>query len=96
MLALTVLVLFLALLPPFVSEKWRAVVMHAFSPVCHQMSARSPFLGGVQIAVCDRCIGIYLGLVLGVATIGGVRRVWRSLGRHGRFVGHQNACPIEI
>lgn len=38
--------------------------MGAFSAVCHQLPARSPHLDGVQLAVCHRCLGIYLGLPL--------------------------------
>lgn len=36
-----------------------------FSPVCHQDPARSFTLLGHQWAVCHRCSGIYLGLLLG-------------------------------
>ena len=38
----------------------------AFSPFCHQISERSFHLFGVQLAVCARCTGIYLGLPLGI------------------------------
>ena len=38
----------------------------AFSPFCHQISERSFHLFGVQLAVCARCTGIYLGLLLGI------------------------------
>ncbi len=55
----------LAVLPPFVSEGWRAALMQAFSGVCHQLPARSPHWHGVQLAVCDRCFGIYGGLLAG-------------------------------
>ena len=37
-----------------------------FSPFCHQISSRSFHLFGVQLAVCARCTGIYLGLLLGI------------------------------
>lgn len=50
------------MLPPFVGEKARHVVMAVFSGVCHQLPDRSPQLGGVQLAVCHRCLGIYLAL----------------------------------
>ena len=39
--------------------------MHAFDPLCHQIAARSPHLHGVQLAVCHRCFGVYLGLASG-------------------------------
>ncbi len=57
----------LALSPPFLSSPWDAVVMHAYAPVCHQMSVRTPHIGEIQIALCDRCTGIYLGVVVGAA-----------------------------
>lgn len=33
--------------------------MAVFSTVCHQIPGRSPFVEGVQLAVCHRCVGIY-------------------------------------
>lgn len=48
-----------ALLPPFVGEELRHALMAVYSGVCHQISARSPSISGVQLAVCHRCIGIY-------------------------------------
>ncbi len=62
-------ILLLGLSPPFLPSKWGALVMHVFAPVCHQMSVRSPHIGEIQIAFCDRCTGIYLGLVIGVLVV---------------------------
>lgn len=76
----------LAVSPPLLSAKWQSIVFHVFSPVCHQIPVRSPHIGGVQLAICDRCTGIYLGLVLGVATVGWGRVLWRSAGQYSRFV----------
>lgn len=36
-----------------------------FSPVCHQDPARSLWLFGAPVAVCARCLGMYLGAALG-------------------------------
>ena len=66
-------VLALAWLPPVVSPEVRAVLMQAFAPLCHQMPARSPHVDGVALAVCDRCMGIYGGLVLGMGLAASVR-----------------------
>jgi uncharacterized membrane protein len=96
LLAATSAVLAVALSPPVLSPAWRAAVMHAFSPVCHQIPVRSPVLGGVQIAVCDRCTGIYLGLVLGVVTVGGAHRLWREMGRHGRYLLLGSLVPMGV
>ena len=57
--------LILALLPPWVSAPWQIVLMQAFDPLCHQITERSPHIHGVQLAVCHRCIGVYLGLAAG-------------------------------
>jgi uncharacterized membrane protein len=42
-----------------------AAVYLFFSPICHQLPARSFALLGFPLAVCHRCFGIYLGLFLG-------------------------------
>lgn len=86
LLSVTGGVLLLAVSPPLLSAKWQSIVLHVFSPVCHQIPVRSPHIGGVQLAICDRCTGIYLGLVLGVATVGWGRGLWRAAGQYSRFV----------
>ena len=40
-------------------------VLQFFSVVCHQDPARSFWIAGAPIAVCTRCLGIYLGAVAG-------------------------------
>jgi len=61
-----VLVVGLALLPPWLSPDARALLMQAFSSLCHQIPGRSPAVDGVPLAVCDRCLGIYSGFALGL------------------------------
>lgn len=96
LLAVTSLVFGAALSTPLWSPGGRAVVMNLFAPVCHQIPMRSPFLGGVQIAICDRCAGIYLGLVLGVATVWGARRLWQWAGRYDRYLLLSSLVPMGI
>lgn len=67
----------LALLPPFVSEGARVVIMDAFSAVCHQLPARSPHVNGIQLAACDRCMGIYFGIPLAAVLF---TALWNTLG----------------
>lgn len=38
-----------------------------FSPVCHQLPSRSFVCFGYPLAVCARCLGIYVGFLIGVA-----------------------------
>jgi len=59
----------------------------AYAPLCHQLAERSLWLGGVPLAVCARCTGLYAGglagLVVGVACLGrrdrGPRPRWLAL-----------------
>jgi uncharacterized membrane protein len=69
----------LAVLPPFVSPSLRAVLMEGFASVCHQWPGRSPHLHGVQLAVCDRCLGIYAGLLVGAVATRWGRAGWRRI-----------------
>ncbi len=43
-----------------------ALFYAAFAPVCHQRPERSFFASGYPLAVCGRCLGIYLGFLAGV------------------------------
>lgn len=52
-------------LTPFGGPHWAEGARLAFSPICHQEAARSPFFAGEQLAVCHRCSGIYAGLLAG-------------------------------
>jgi uncharacterized membrane protein len=36
-----------------------------FSPICHQDPARSFWILGAPVAVCARCLGIYIGAAAG-------------------------------
>jgi uncharacterized membrane protein len=82
--------------PPFLSAGARALVMHAFAPVCHQLPGRSPVLDGVQFAVCDRCLGIYAGVLLGILTLGWGRRLWARLRAVDRVVLLGSLVPIAL
>ena len=48
-----------------------------FSLVCHQQVDRSFFLFGGSVAVCARCLGIYLGAALGLLTRISRSMAWR-------------------
>lgn len=41
-------------------------LQHAFSLVCHQRPERCFWIFGAPVAVCARCLGIYLGAVVGL------------------------------
>lgn len=81
-LQVTALVLLVfALAPPWLPPHLQAVFMQAFAPFCHQLPARMPHIDGAALAVCDRCIGIYSGAVVGVAIGGWWGLVRRTLSR---------------
>ncbi len=46
---------------------WAQLAYTLYSPVCHQLPSRSLRAWGFPLAVCTRCLGIYLGFGAGVA-----------------------------
>ena len=46
-----------------------------FSYICHQIPDRSLHIAGHQMAVCSRCFGVYLGLLIGIV----VYPLWRGV-----------------
>ena len=46
-----------------------------FSYICHQIPERSLHLAGDPMAVCSRCLGVYVGLLLGI----GLYPLWRPI-----------------
>lgn len=86
----------LALLPPFLPVEMQSVVRQCFGPVCHQLPSRSPQIGGVPVALCDRCSGIYLGLVVGVSATGWGPHSWRTLGGYGQYLLLGAVVPLGL
>jgi len=41
-------------------------IYYFFSPVCHQYDERSFHIFGYKLAVCSRCVSVYLGFLAGV------------------------------
>ena len=89
-------VVVLALLPPFLGETARGVIMQAFAGVCHQLPARSPQIGGLPLAVCDRCLGIYGGLALGVIGYLPAARWQACVYRHAGLVLGAALVPLAV
>ena len=85
-LTLTGLLLILATLPPFVDPGWRALLMQGFSTACHQIPERSPAVGGVSLAVCHRCYGVYWGLPLAALVFLGLTRWGAFLNRYAGLI----------
>jgi len=71
-------------LPPVVDEPIRSAILQGFAGLCHQLPARSLHVDGVPLAVCDRCLGIYGGVLLGVLAMplvpGWARKLQRNAG----------------
>ncbi|MGH9509266.1 MAG: DUF2085 domain-containing protein [Terriglobales bacterium] len=63
--ALTTAALSAPLLSAFGYTLSAFAIVQFFSVVCHQDPARSFWIVGAPVAVCARCLGIYLGAVAG-------------------------------
>ena len=50
---------------PFLPPAAAAITYVLGSRICHQISERSFHLGGAQLPVCARCLGIYAGIAAG-------------------------------
>jgi uncharacterized membrane protein len=82
--------------PPFLSPAWQSLIMEVFAPLCHQLPARSPVLDGTQLAVCDRCFGIYTGVLGGVATARWARGLWTRLRPVDHLVLLGGGLPLAL
>lgn len=95
-LGLVTLVVGLISLPPFVGTGAREVLMQGFASVCHQIPERSPALGGVPLAVCHRCFGIYVGLPLAMLLFLGLARWDPLLDRYARWILPLALVPAAV
>jgi uncharacterized membrane protein len=49
---------------------WAAAMVYGLgSFICHQIPERSFHIAGFQLPVCARCLGIYIGVAIGVALL---------------------------
>ncbi|TKJ29083.1 hypothetical protein CEE39_09520 [bacterium (candidate division B38) B3_B38] len=77
---------FLLSLPSFNGNKVAFLIYWFFSPVCHQLKESSFIIYGNQMAVCSRCFGIYLGMMLGVFTYPLIRSLDFTRVIHRRYM----------
>lgn len=59
----------LIVLAPFFASRgfsMAGLIYSVFSPICHQIPSRCFILFGYPMAVCSRCLGIYLGFFIGI------------------------------
>jgi len=57
-----------------------------FSPLCHQIGARSFQLFGSPLAVCARCSGVYFGFLAGTVAYPVARKLLRNSGPGSMFL----------
>jgi uncharacterized membrane protein len=77
------------------SSPWQGFIYAVFSPVCHQIESRSFLLFGQPLAVCSRCLGIYVGCLAGIGLYPFLRGFGRlELPRTGVFISL--SFPIVI
>jgi uncharacterized membrane protein len=71
------------------------VLYGLFSPVCHQMDARSFHIFGAPLGVCARCSGIYFGFLIGAAFFPLIQDLRRPV-QGGWRLGAVAAIPMLI
>lgn len=57
-----------------------------FRPLCHQQAGRSFWIAGAPMALCARCLGIYLGAMIGLALAAAGGRLPAKCRRHNRYL----------
>ncbi len=69
MLSFMLLLLLLAALAPYAASHGETLLYGFFRGVCHQQGERCVHLFGYPMALCARCVAIYLGIGLGCAVL---------------------------
>jgi uncharacterized membrane protein len=79
---------------PLLPTALSASVYSVGSLVCHQLPERSFHLGGFQLPVCARCVGIYGGVAIGALGASVMRLT--AVPRHARQILILGALPTAI
>lgn len=90
-LAFRILLGGVGLLPWIMAGSSSALLEAAFGTTCHRLPERSLVLGGVQMLVCSRCAGIYLGLLCGAVLPAG-----RWVARHSWPLALSVSLPMLV
>jgi len=91
----TILVV-LAVLPPFVGPGLRHALMQGFDLTCHQIPERSFQIGGIPFALCHRCMGVVVGLVIGSMLVATFREADSSFFPHARSILILSVFPMVV
>lgn len=91
-----VVVLVLALLPPFVGPGLRHALMQGFDLTCHQLPERSFQIGGIPLALCHRCTGVVVGLLIGTTALSLFRKADGFLSAHLRTLLLLAVIPMVV
>jgi len=63
------------------------IIYYSFSKICHQAESRCFYIFGNQMAVCSRCLGIYIGFLAGTFYYPAIRGFNNlSLPKHKTFL----------
>jgi uncharacterized membrane protein len=67
LVSLSIWIALIALAPYLrsIGSPWNSLVYAVFAPTCHQIDTRCLHIFGFPMAVCARCLGIYLGFLCG-------------------------------
>ncbi len=70
------------------AEGWAVAewIYRFFRPVCHQIPGRSFFCAGHPLAVCNRCLGLYVGFFTGLLLLPYLHRLRSWLVENPRWV----------
>ena len=92
----TLVLLVGAVLPPFVGPGAEHALRVGFQHLCHQLPGRSFEVGGVPLAVCHRCVGIYVGLVTGALLLPVILNTAARWVEHDRWVLLAAVLPVTL
>lgn len=90
------LVLVLAVLPPFVGHGLRHALMQGFDLTCHQIPERSFQVGGIPFALCHRCTGVVVGLVVGSLAVIAWKGRDALFSRHAHTILYLSILPMAL
>jgi uncharacterized membrane protein len=79
---------------PWLPTALSASIYSVGSLVCHQLPERSFHLGGFQLPVCARCVGIYSGAAIGALGASVIRLA--AIPRRARQIMGLAALPTAI
>lgn len=81
---------------PATKNRLGQFVFALYSPICHQQPERSYRFQEKQVAVCSRCLGVYIGFLISALFYPVIKKKWKEIISKHYYIIIYLALPMIV